>query len=63
MKFVSTLFSKTGFLLLAYFAVGIAVGPPGGLAGVLLGAGGMAPEQALSTQCPAMCTSRGGCTS
>ena len=35
MKFISTLFSKTGFLLLAYFAVGIAVGPPGGLAGHL----------------------------
>ena len=33
MKFFSTLFSKIGILLLAYFVVGVLVGPPGAAAG------------------------------
>jgi len=33
MKFFSTLFSKIGILLLAYFVVGALVGPPGSAAG------------------------------
>ncbi len=44
MKFLSTLFSKIGILLLAYFAIGIAVGPPGGLAGHL-------PSTTVTTGC------------